>query len=77
MAWSPPPGFELVSSERNPGVTLVVAIGSRSTVLTAGIDRPEDVSSGPAVAEWVDGGRVRHPVLSAGEERWILKAYRR
>jgi 3-deoxy-D-manno-octulosonic acid kinase len=77
MAWTLPPGFEMISGRGAPGVTLIVAARARTALLEAGIDRPDDLSSGPTVAEWVEGGRVRHPVLMAGDERWLLKAYRR
>ncbi len=77
MAWTLPEGYEVIPSSSAPGVTLVAAVRARSALLLAGVDHPELLSSGPAVANWVDGGRVRHPVLSAGDEFWILKAYRR
>jgi 3-deoxy-D-manno-octulosonic acid kinase len=77
MAWNLPEGYEVIPSSSAPGVTLVVAVRARSALLLAGIERPEDLSAGPSVANWVEGGRVRHPVVSAGEEFWILKAYRR
>jgi 3-deoxy-D-manno-octulosonic acid kinase len=76
MAWSIPPGFELISDPAKTGVTVVVACQERAALLSAGIERPEEAAARPEV-EWVGRGRVRHPVIQAGGERWLLKAYRR
>jgi len=77
MAWSIPEGYEIFPSPDDPGVKVVVATHARSALLLAGIQDPEKLSAGPAVSEWIDGGRIRHPVFRAGNERWLLKAYRR
>ncbi len=55
----------------------MVATRVRPELLSAGIQEPENLSSSPAVSEWVDGGRARHPIFSAGKNLWLLKAYRR
>lgn len=76
MTLKVPEGFEAFPSPCVPGVTLVVSSKARDALLLAGIDRPENLTNGPAIADWVEGGRVRHPVLSAGDELWLFKAYR-
>ncbi len=75
MTWTIPNGFELLPSPRVPGVMLFVASRAREALLRAGIDRPEEAAE--RAVDWVGGGRSRHPVIEAGGERWILKAYRR
>lgn len=77
MAWLLPEGYEVFPGRGSPGVTVVVARRARAALLETGLERPEEAAAGPAVAAWVGGGRVRHPVIRAGEERWLLKAYRR
>src|SRR6266545_5599112 len=77
MAWSLPEGFEVLSAPGTPGVTLIVSSGARAELLLLGFERPESAARGPLVAGWVGGGRVRHPVIQAGQDRWVLKAYRR
>jgi 3-deoxy-D-manno-octulosonic acid kinase len=77
MAWPIPEGYEVLSGPFEPGVKVIAAARARDALLSAGIDRPEILATGPAVAEWVDGGRVRHPVISFGDDLWLLKSYRR
>jgi 3-deoxy-D-manno-octulosonic acid kinase len=77
MAPSIPEGYEILPGPPDSGITLVVVAREREALLRAGIERPEAVASGPTVSDWVGGGRVRHPVISVGQDRCVLKAYRR
>lgn len=76
MAWSIPEGYEVLP-ERASGATVIVAARHREAMLSVGLDDPEVLASPTAVAGWLEGGRVRHPVIAAPGDLWVVKAYRR
>jgi 3-deoxy-D-manno-octulosonic acid kinase len=61
-----------------PGERLVLLrSSSKQPLLEAGVGDPESMAAGPLVAGWIEGGRIHHALVRAGEESWVLKEYRR
>jgi hypothetical protein len=77
MGWHVPVGYEVLRIPADPGTVLVILSLWKEVLLAAGIGRPDIVIRDGGATEWADGGRVRHPVISAGGRRWLLKAYHR
>ncbi len=71
-----PDGFEVLGlASRARAIAL--RRSSREALLSAGIQDPATVRSGPLVVGWLEGGRTRHALIRSKGEEWVLKAYRR
>jgi len=74
-----PAGFEVMElpAAGRGARTLVLRTAVRENLLAAGADDPARLATSPLVCGWTSGGRVSHPLIRAGGETWVLKAYRR
>jgi 3-deoxy-D-manno-octulosonic acid kinase len=69
--------FEVVEAPSGSGSLLVLARQKRQAFLDSGLEDPDRLLERAEVEQWISGGRAPHPVIRAGEERWVVKSYRR